>query len=74
MLSYFKPLARRWMREARNRRELRSLLEKDDRILRDVGLTRADVESALSQPFGADARDEAYRLSRLSLRLDRAAF
>lgn len=74
MLSYFKPLARAWFKELRNRRELNNLLQKDDRILRDVGLTRADIESALAKPLSVDARTEADRLSTISLRLDRVAF
>lgn len=74
MLSYFKPLARAWFKELRDRRELHDLLQKDDRILRDVGLTRADIEVALSKPLSVDARTEADRLSQISLRLDRIAF
>ncbi len=74
MLSYFKPLARAWFKELRNRRELTNLLHKDDRILRDVGLTRPDVEAALAKPMQFDARAEALRLSRISLQLDRATF
>lgn len=74
MLSYFKPLARAWFKELRNRRQLRDLLHKDDRLLRDVGMTRHDVEAALSKPMEFDARAEALRLSRISLQLDRATF
>ncbi|MEL7469839.1 MAG: DUF1127 domain-containing protein [Pseudomonadota bacterium] len=74
MLSYFKPIAKAWFKQLRNRSDLRELLEKDDRILRDVGLTRADVESALAKPMEFDARTEALRLSRISLQLDRATF
>ena len=74
MLSYFKPLAQAWFKELRNRRQLQSLLQKDDRILRDVGLTRHDVEAALAKPIEFDARAEALRLSRISLQLDRATF
>lgn len=74
MLNALNSMIRAWLKELRNRRELNQLLQKDDRLLRDVGLTRADVEAALSKPISMDARDEAYRLSTLSLRLDRAAF
>ncbi|MEM9061133.1 MAG: DUF1127 domain-containing protein [Pseudomonadota bacterium] len=74
MLSYFKPIAKALFTELRRRRELRDLLDKDDRVLRDVGLTRADVEIALSKPLQFDARAEAIRLSRISLQLDRATF
>ena len=41
-------------RIAVHRRDVRSLLELDDRCLRDIGLTRGDVVGALSQPFGVD--------------------
>ena len=74
MLSLFKPLVRTWFKELRNRRQLRELLEKDDRLLQDAGLTRHDVEAALAKPMEFDARSEALRLSRISLQLDRATF
>lgn len=38
----------RWDRIARERRSLREL---DDRALRDLGLTRADIEREASRPF-----------------------
>lgn len=63
---------RAFIRELHDRAQLRELLEKDDRLLRDVGLTRADIGAALSKPFRIQARDEALRLSRLSFNLDRA--
>ena len=37
--------AKRLSRELRARRELRELLEKDDRILRDIGLSRGQIDS-----------------------------
>lgn len=37
-----------WRRRARDRAELASL---DDRMLRDVGLTRADAEFLSNKPF-----------------------
>ncbi|MEM9140825.1 MAG: DUF1127 domain-containing protein [Pseudomonadota bacterium] len=58
--------------EVEARRQLRDLLQKDDRLLRDVGVTRADVEIALAKPFRVPAWEEARRLSRQSLILDRA--
>ena len=70
MLDFLIDTARGLAKEFRNRRELRELLERDDRILRDIGLTRADVESALSKPMGINARHEALRLSRLAFYLD----
>jgi uncharacterized protein YjiS (DUF1127 family) len=72
MLEYLTTVARHLRKELRARRELRELLEQDDRILRDIGLTRTDVESALSRPIGIGARREAFRLARHSLTLDRA--
>ena len=74
MLNFIQSLARAWFKELRRRRELNNLLQKDDRILRDVGLTRPDVEAALAKPMAFDARAEALRLSRISLQLDRATF
>ena len=70
MLDFLIATAKGMAKEFRNRRELRELLEKDDRILSDIGLTRADVESALSKPMGINARHEAFRLSRLAFYLD----
>jgi uncharacterized protein YjiS (DUF1127 family) len=34
------------------RRQLRALAALDDHLLRDIGLSRADVERACSGPFG----------------------
>ncbi|MEM1160531.1 MAG: hypothetical protein AAGJ28_06325 [Pseudomonadota bacterium] len=59
-------------REFRNRLELNRLLEKDDRLLRDAGLTRTDIEAALGRPWRFDARDEAIRMSHMTLKMDRA--
>lgn len=70
MLDHLVDIARRLAKELRDRRELRDLLDRDERILRDIGLTRADVESALAKPLGLGARHEAYRLSRLAFYLD----
>jgi len=58
--------------EWHDRMTLRALLEKDDRTLCDIGLTRPDIESALNKPIGIGARHEARRLSERSLGLDRA--
>ncbi len=35
----------------RHRREIKHLAEFDDRMLKDIGLTRSDVSSALSKPL-----------------------
>jgi uncharacterized protein YjiS (DUF1127 family) len=70
MLDFVIEAAKGLAKEFRGRRELRELLEKDDRILHDIGLTRVDVESALSKPVGINARREAVRLSRIAFYLD----
>lgn len=41
-------LVREWRRRARSRAELAAL---DDRTLRDIGLTRADVWQEIDKPF-----------------------
>ena len=63
---------RAYFTELQDRHQLRALLAKDDRMLRDIGLTREDVEAALAKPIRVQARQEARRLSRLSFSLDRA--
>ena len=35
----------------RHRREIKNLAEFDERMLKDIGLTRSDVHSALSEPL-----------------------
>ena len=50
-------------RAARNRRAVARLLEWDDHMLRDVGLTSGDVRSALAAPVGDDP---SYRLGAMS--------
>ncbi len=39
----------------RNRRALAALLHEDDHLLRDIGVTRLDIEAALSEPLYRDA-------------------
>ncbi|HUF88080.1 MAG TPA: DUF1127 domain-containing protein [Thermohalobaculum sp.] len=70
MLTILTRSALRWMEEHRRRAQLRGLLEKDDRMLEDIGLTRGDIEEALSRPMQADAREHAYRAATRSLALD----
>ncbi len=64
----FARLAALW-RAARNRRSVARLLEWDDHMLRDIGVTPGDVRSALATPFGDDA---SYRLGAMSLERRRA--
>ncbi len=52
--------------QARTRHAMRTMLEFDERLLRDVGLTRADVVQCLSSPdidpFGVlEGRRKSYR-------------
>ena len=51
-------------RRAQNRRSVAKLLEWDERMLRDIGLTRGDVCAVMALPAGQDA---SYRLSELSI-------
>ena len=46
-----------------NRRRLMPLLELDDRMLQDIGVTRFDVSAALAAPAG---QDPSQRLAALS--------
>jgi uncharacterized protein YjiS (DUF1127 family) len=46
-----------------NRRKVRSLVELDDHILSDLGLTRGDVAAALDVPFVHDPSLELQRLA-----------
>ena len=48
--SLIKAVVRAW----RNRRPVMQMLELDDRMLRDIGLTRGDVTSALASPMATD--------------------
>jgi uncharacterized protein YjiS (DUF1127 family) len=50
-------------RTARNRRSVAKLLEWDERMLRDIGLTRGDVCAVMALPAG---QDPSYRLNELS--------
>lgn len=49
-------IARLWS-TWRNRRDVATLLDADDYMLRDIGITRADVVGALSTPRDHDPSD-----------------
>lgn len=70
-MTQFISVIRAFLKEAKDRRQLQDLMQKDDRILRDIGLTREDIGVALNKPFNVRARSEARRLSRVSFNLDR---
>ncbi|MEO0763392.1 MAG: DUF1127 domain-containing protein [Pseudomonadota bacterium] len=59
----------RMMDEYRRRMALRRLADQDDRMLADMGLTRGEIDAALSLPMSVDARDAAHAGSRLALGL-----
>lgn len=42
------------LRAAKHRREVRTMAALDDRALSDIGLLRADISSALSEPWTPD--------------------
>ncbi len=70
MLTLLTTSALRWMEEHRHRAQLRGLLQKDNRMLEDIGLTRGDIEEALSRPMSESARDHAYRHATRTMALD----
>lgn len=57
MFYFLRRITRPLAREFRRRHELRELLEKDDRILRDIGLTRVEVQQALRRHQSASASE-----------------
>jgi uncharacterized protein YjiS (DUF1127 family) len=74
-------LATRWLRSLararRHRREARALAGLDRRMLADIGLNRADLRDAFSEPFWHDPtavlreRVDERRLNRITLRAPR---
>jgi uncharacterized protein YjiS (DUF1127 family) len=48
-------------RHAQHRRTVKRLLDLDDRILHDIGVTREEARHAASQPFGVDPLIELHR-------------
>ena len=71
MLTVLTASALRWMEHHRKRAALRRLLDQTDHTLEDIGFRRAEIERALRLPRRENAMDEAQRLSRVSLMLDR---
>ncbi|MGH6922199.1 MAG: DUF1127 domain-containing protein [Propylenella sp.] len=55
--------AERTVRAWRNRRSVVRLTELDDHLLADLGLTRRDVNAALSQPLFRDPSAELRRVA-----------
>lgn len=58
-LGRFQRLFRNW----RARRQIAALLDQEDRILDDIGLTRAEIEHVLSQPIDLDPGRELDRVT-----------
>ena len=65
LLSSLTNTAVRVYRNWKNRREVVLLTELDDHVLEDIGVTRGDVEAALSEPF---SYDPSLQLQRIALR------
>jgi uncharacterized protein YjiS (DUF1127 family) len=59
----------RFTKALRHRREIKNLEEFDDRMLKDIGLTRGDVSSALDEPL---LRNPSWVLVRSAERHSRA--
>ena len=57
------------IREARARRQMRKMLNLDDHMLRDLGLTRGDIRTATRMPMSVDAATELHRISLYASRL-----
>ncbi len=51
------------IRQYRRRRGFKRLLDLDDHMLRDIGVTRAEVEIAANLPLSVDAGQELRRMS-----------
>ncbi len=64
LLQALQQFAEKAVRSWRNRRSVARLSEFDDHLLADLGLTRGDVEAALSQPFSHDPSVELQRIAR----------
>jgi uncharacterized protein YjiS (DUF1127 family) len=60
------------LRAWQNRRQVARLLEWDQTMLRDIGLTRGDVYSAMASPLGDDPSDRLDRFARERRSAERA--
>lgn len=49
--------------QMRRRRKLKRLMDLDDHMLKDVGVTRGEIQIATSLPLSADAATELRRMS-----------
>ena len=63
LLSTLEEAARRFVRTWSNRRKVVSLADFDDHMLADIGISRHDVEQALSLPFSQDPAEELQRIA-----------
>lgn len=63
------PRLRGLWRHWRQRRQVFALADFDDHVLKDIGLTRADVEYVLTQPLDVDPGRELARLAGRNQRL-----
>lgn len=59
------PVLRRLYSNWRKRRRLTDLQQLDDRILKDIGITRADLSATLAQPMTVDPVWDIERRARL---------
>lgn len=58
----------------RTRRDLRALLNLDDALLRDIGLTRDEVAGAADLPSGIDPTAELRRRAAVSVKPGRSGY
>lgn len=70
MLSLLITALKRLNDRRRRHAQLRKLLEKDDRLLEDMGLRRVEILEALNMRDLDHPRDYAFQLSTRSLALD----
>ena len=62
-----------FFKAVRHRREVRHLAELDERILKDIGLSRTDVHGALAEPFYRNPSAVLVRTHERRLRAQRLA-